>query len=519
MLSKMEDLFLKFPEVSQKIFKNLDNKNLVICKKVSKVLKNTIDNQKHSWVRMIRHFACSRNDDFPDTWRPILTKSPTEILKHLGIQLKMSNDKQIMVGIKSRNIIVCNWTPLDLTAWTGNLNLFKTIYDKILEKNPNFIFEGTTSFQQAAYGGHYEVCNFILNNIENKVLDINPKQGFTGRTLLHYAAEVGHVEIVKLIINNMDTQENPKDSWERTPLHKAAMYEQFEICKFIVENMDTKEYPRDAAGRTPLHYAAKIGNSEICQFFMNKFEDQNQISDSNGMTALHTALIQDSDFDQNDHQVWKLLVDNFTDKNPRDHVGSTPLHLLAASGCLETFQYIFNQVAEKNPMDIYGLTPLEASILRGQINVCKFILNAMENKNPMVYAGHYPDTLGNTLLHKSAIFGQLEIHEYVMDLVEDKNPKNSDGNTPLHYAAIEGNSAIIKLILEKVNDKNPKNNVGSTPFYFASDVDKKMMYEVMISKNIVLEKEASVLRVIDEKPINEKRKGFLHSIKDFFQMK
>ena len=115
MLSEMEDLFLKFPEVGQKVCKNLDNENLVNCKKVSKVLKITIDDQKHTWVRMIRHFACARNNVFPESWRPILTKSPTEILKHLGVQLKMSNEKQIMVGIKSRNIIVCNWTPLDLT--------------------------------------------------------------------------------------------------------------------------------------------------------------------------------------------------------------------------------------------------------------------------------------------------------------------------------------------------------------------------------------------------------------------
>ena len=512
----MEDLFLKFPEVSQKVCVNLDDKNLVNCKKVSKVLKNTIDNQKHTWVRMIRHFACSREDVFPESWRPILTKSPTEILKHLGIQLKMSNEKQIMVGIKSRNIIVCNWTPLDLTAWTGNLSLFVTIYNTILGKNPNFIFEGTTAFQQAAYGGHYDVCKFILYNIESKVLDINPKQEDTGRTLLHYAAEVGHVEIVKLIMNNLDTGENPRDSWERTPLHDAAKCGQFEICKFIVENMDTKEYPRDAAGRTPLHYAAHIGNFEICQFFMNKFEDQNQISDINGMTALHTALIGQDSFD---HQVWKLIVDNLSDKNPRDHVGSTPLHLLAESGCLEKFEYIFNQVAEKNPMDIYDVTPLIESITNGQMNICKFIVNAMENKNPLVHAGHDPDTL----LHVSALHGQLEIHEYFMDLVEDKNPKNRFGNTPLHYAAIEGNSDIVKLILEKVDDKNPKNNVGSTPFDFALDADKKIilkiMYEVMISKNILLEEEASVLRVIDKKPVNEKKKGFLRSVKDFFQMK
>ena len=67
-----------------------------------------------------------------------------------------------------------------------------------------------------------------------------------------------------------------------------------------------------------------------------------------------------------------------------------------------------------------------------------------------------------------------------------------------------------------MDDKNPENNDGKTPFDFALDVDKKIMYEAMISKNILLEEEASVLRVIIEKPVSEKRKGFMHSLKEFF---
>ena len=78
-LPKMEDLYLRFPKVSQKLCEYLDNESLMKCQEVSKILKNTIVHQKHTWIRLIRHFSCIQNNDFPESWRPILIKSPTEI--------------------------------------------------------------------------------------------------------------------------------------------------------------------------------------------------------------------------------------------------------------------------------------------------------------------------------------------------------------------------------------------------------------------------------------------------------
>ena len=486
---KMEGLFLRFSEVSQKICEYLDNESLMKCKEVSKVLKSTIDDQKHTWVRLIRNFSHIQDNDFPESWRPILTKSPMEILKQLGLQLKISKEKQYL------NDFVCDLSPLNVTAWTGNLNLFETIYNRVLGRNPNFLFEATGAFQQAAYWGHSEICKFILDNIENKVLDINPNHGGTAKKILHFAVFDGHFEIVRLVIDNMDTKDYPRDRYGTTPLHEAAEFGHFEICKLLVENMNTEELPIDDRGRTPLHYAAQFGCFEICQFFMNNFEHQNQISDITGMTPLHTASLSDEDSIFN-HEVFKLLVDDSSNKNPRDHEGITPLHYLATGDHVEAFQYIFDQVDEKNPMDIHGLTPLEYSVRYHdhQFNICKFIINAMEDKNPKVHDG--PDA--DTLLHKSAFYGLLEIHEYVMDLVQDKNPKNKDGNTPLHFAALKGNSAIIQLILKNVVEKNPSNNDGQTPFDLASDGDKKMMYEAITSRNIFLEFDRESKKTINE---------------------
>ena len=69
----------------------------------------------------------------------------------------------------------------------------------------------------AAYNGHIDVCEFIIDNICDK----NPaeNQGFTH---LHIAAQTGHLDIYKLIIDKVENK-NPKDYYVETmPYHLAA---------------------------------------------------------------------------------------------------------------------------------------------------------------------------------------------------------------------------------------------------------------------------------------------------------
>ena len=46
-----------------------------------------------------------------------------------------------------------------------------------------------------------------------------------------------------------------------------------------------------------------------------------------------------------------------SEKNPKDNVGLTPLHLAARAGNFKLFQYIFNRAEDKNPRDNNGNTP------------------------------------------------------------------------------------------------------------------------------------------------------------------
>ena len=88
----------------------------------------------------------------------------------------------------------------------------------------------------AAYNGHIDVCEFIIDNIGDKKPTDN--QGFTH---LHIAVQTGHLDIYKLIIDKVENK-NPTDYYlETTPYHLAAQYAgHFETCKFIFENMEVE---------------------------------------------------------------------------------------------------------------------------------------------------------------------------------------------------------------------------------------------------------------------------------------
>ena len=49
----MEDVIQRFPNISQQIFENLDDDSLILCRKVCKAWKSSIDREKFYWIRII----------------------------------------------------------------------------------------------------------------------------------------------------------------------------------------------------------------------------------------------------------------------------------------------------------------------------------------------------------------------------------------------------------------------------------------------------------------------------------
>jgi ankyrin repeat protein len=112
---------------------------------------------------------------------------------------------------------------------------------------------GNTPLHKAATGGHFAICEMIIDNLTNK----NPED-FNGITPLHWAAHYGHLSICQLIMRNCD-EKNPKGHMGDTPFYFAARMGQVKICKFFIENLSIDDITiQNSFDETPLDIAERM---------------------------------------------------------------------------------------------------------------------------------------------------------------------------------------------------------------------------------------------------------------------
>ena len=89
----MEDICLRIPHILEQINELLDNKSLVKCKEVSRILCSTIKKQefgKFLTKRVIQSY--NRNTKkFAKEWKVVLKKLPSDRLNVFGILVKEFN--------------------------------------------------------------------------------------------------------------------------------------------------------------------------------------------------------------------------------------------------------------------------------------------------------------------------------------------------------------------------------------------------------------------------------------------
>ena len=200
----------------------------------------------------------------------------------------------------------------------------------------------------------------------------------------------------------------------------------------------------------PLELASDVGDFSLCKFILENSEDKNPRNPV-GWTGLHVAA-------QRGHlDICNLIMDNVCDKNPQDDSGSTPLHQAANNGHLQVCRAIMNNVKEKNPRAKCGSTPLHDAAYTGQTGICHIIMNCLENKNPGANNNVTP-------LHLAAAKGHIRTYQAILSKLENKMPRRDDGFSPLHDAALMGQVEMCKFIVKSnIEDKNPIDNLGLTP--------------------------------------------------------
>ena len=336
---QIENIFAKFPILSEEIFGLLDYKTLAICKEVDRNWFETLNNQRIYWIQMIHK---STSENFRKDWMLTVNKVPLESLKKLAeLAWKYSHKNESPL--------------LQIVAQHGETDLFKFVVGKIGYKHSKL-----------------------------RHLDDN--------TPLHIAADKGHLDICKFIIDQVDDK-NPQNKKGSTPFHNAALWVDpeeegnlcrghFEICQLIFESIGHKN-PADNNGITPFHLAA-LTNLEICQMIIDNVEDKNPASKA-GKTPLHLAAGVGGDF-----ETCKLIIDKIEVKNPEANNGSTPLHIAAKEGYFEVFKLIFDKIEIKNPRSEKGITPLHSSANYGHLEICKLICSSIQDKNPVDNRGRIP---------------------------------------------------------------------------------------------------------------------------------
>ena len=333
----METICKRFPHLAQRIFDQVDDQSLNNCKEISQEVLEYLENERFFWIRIIKKYK-GKLKDFPKLWKPVIDKTPTEIVKKIGIAVSQFFQAHHLYSSKIHWFSILNerrqWSLIAISANHGDLALLQFIVNKIKLKNVRKT-ERTNALFLAADKGHFEVYDFLMDKNPGTKSLLNEDD----RSPLHYAASNGHYRVCKLIIENI-SDKNPSSfkSDSITPLHWAAFNGHVKICQLIMEHLADKNPANTSGEFTPFHFAAEKGQFAVCQLMLANMSDKNPATKSARVTPLHLAA-------QHGHvAVCKLIMDNLMDKNPSCSSGTTPLSRATIFGKLEVCQ-LFNENA------------------------------------------------------------------------------------------------------------------------------------------------------------------------------
>ena len=357
----IEEIFARFPNLSQGIFDRLDDRSLVSCREVSKTWRGYVDSQRIYWIRKILKYN-NPQSKFHSEWKIVLDKTPIESLKKFARYVLLSSKES---------------SPIYVAGVIGDVALFNSVKEKTGLSEKSKGNDGMTPFHIAAYNNHLNLCKVIIEQLQDK----NPGNIY-GVTPLHYAAMRGHLRICTLIMKSVQDK-NPGNKGGGTPLHFAAQFGHYYICYLMMDKLDDKN-PRDCNGCTPLHEAASSGHVHICRLIyemiastgwslhslgpLKRVYGRNP-GNNKGVTPLHFAA-------RHGHvEVCKFLCLNLKDKNPKGEKGITPLHVAAKHGQLDVCKWLCSNLADKNPKDDNDKTPIDHAYSTRQLNIVRFLID------------------------------------------------------------------------------------------------------------------------------------------------
>ena len=383
----MEEQFSRFPQISEKIFDQLDDQNLVKCRRISKSWCNYLDNQKILYNRIIKQSiissdynkapahsvnsyadACTncnpcvaglgkglfhdprisellfgtKNQEMrgPLAAKRLYQKAPVKpIMETESKVVSRLHQMELMKSLKEKKNQIVNIRPIvDLNAkpWreffkrasTESLQYFTKVSKKILcdlskSELQPFLMCST--------------CNLALSTLSASQSNLKQER------MLGYAEMFG-------ICGCADTM-GVHDKYlscnlgcGATPLHLIAISGNLETFKETYDKAKDKNPNGAEKGRTFLHFAIRFCNKEICMYILEK--TYNEIRKNiDGLSTLDMATLYVT-LDVSWMSL-EIILGKIVEKD-RENRQVTPLQLAAIQDHLTTSEMILDKVVDKN---------------------------------------------------------------------------------------------------------------------------------------------------------------------------
>ncbi|GMG18851.1 unnamed protein product [Ambrosiozyma monospora] len=133
------------------------------------------------------------------------------------------------------------WTPLHITASTGNLEIFKLL-----------------------------MAHVPKPDVDSKTC--------TGQTCLHYAVSKNHYDLVDYLLKECKANARVKDKKSQYPLHRAAAIGSLRMCESLIDIGKSALNSKDSYGFTPMHHAMSEGHGDVAIMLVKRGADYKAVN-------------------------------------------------------------------------------------------------------------------------------------------------------------------------------------------------------------------------------------------------
>ena len=134
----MEEVFQRFPDLTEKIYAQLDNQSLVRCNEVSRSWKSFLGNKKLLPIRKIMEYV-GHKEQFSVHWGKVLSKTSTLFIQELAKAVSkffQESLKELDLEDAEKQFPNFPLSPLHVCAALNNLQMFQIVFVKVKDKNP-----------------------------------------------------------------------------------------------------------------------------------------------------------------------------------------------------------------------------------------------------------------------------------------------------------------------------------------------------------------------------------------------